>query len=440
MLNGITYELRQSGPVVRLKNTAQDQSRMIFGDLIALDGFVHIMDAALTPTAVSNSIYDHAMQTEDFSLLVENIDFVQLTDIVDRDLPLTWLAPNNAAFRRVTYNTLESGEILKRHFFRGLFFCDVIANQTSMEAANGEVHDVELRGVGPWGPEGQQIYVGGAHIYECDTLARNGIFHAIDRIIGVDFETVTPSVSPAPTSTASPTKVPAAIPTLSPTTAVPPVTVEIQRTLNQTLYGVSNLTSEDIGNWENAANYHANQYLANRTEDLNVEAVLKVVAFYVNRAIDTNDEQRVRRVLQPDVDVSATDDNNNDDDDSVTIEYTHTLLVQEVVQEEGANNLLESVLNIDELILEPFNNAEEKQSFVALLVQSGELTVDRVSDVILLEEPMPPSPMPSHRPTTSDEPTEAPTSAPKTSGAMVWAWDIPASISWVATSTLLALC
>jgi uncharacterized surface protein with fasciclin (FAS1) repeats len=411
MLNGMTYELRQSGPRVRLKNTAQEQSRMMFADFIALDGYVHIMDTVLTPTAVSNSIYDHAMRTEDFSLLVENIDFVQLTDIVDRDLPLTWLAPNNAAFRRVQYNTLESGEMLKRHLFRGLLFCDVIANQTTIKAANDEVLDVELRGVGPWGLEGQQLYVGGAHVYECDTLAGNGVFHAIDRVIGIDFETVEPSVSPAPTSTMSPTL---GAPTLSPTTS--PVT-EIQRTLNQTLYGISNLTAEDIGEWEVVANYQANQYLANRTQ-LDIEAVLKVLAYYVNVGDIANERPRA---LQP----VAGDSN----DEWVTIEYTHTLRVQQVV---GTNNL-DSVLSVNELVLQSFNDADYKSAFLALLVDRGEFLRDvtSISNVILLEEDSPSSPMPSRRPTvTTSAPvaisTEAPTRAPKDSEAcckkFVWTW------------------
>jgi uncharacterized surface protein with fasciclin (FAS1) repeats len=199
MLNGATYQLRKSGENVRIKN-GNEEGRSQFGDLIALDGYLHTLDAAITPTAVSRSIYDQSNDNPEFSLLTENIDFVDLTDLVDRDLPLTMLAPDNRAFRRIEFGTLDGGEIIKRHIFRGLFFCDVLANMTSVSAVNSIVHGIEVRG-----EYNESLWVGGAHVYACDILARNGVLHHIDRVIGEDYETVPPTVSPAPTITASPT-------------------------------------------------------------------------------------------------------------------------------------------------------------------------------------------------------------------------------------------
>lgn len=199
MLNGAMYDLRKSGDQPRLKN-GNEEARSEFGDLIALDGYLHTMDSAITPTAVSRSVYDQSMTNPDFSLLVENIDFVDLTDLVDRDSPLTLLAPDNKAFRRVEFGTLEGGEIIKRHIFRGLFFCDVLANMTSVTAVNDFTHNIELRG-----EESEQLWVGGARVYKCDILARNGVLHYIDRVIAIDYDTVPPTVSPAPTITPVPT-------------------------------------------------------------------------------------------------------------------------------------------------------------------------------------------------------------------------------------------
>ena len=142
---------------------------------------------------------------------MENIDFVQLTDLIDRDLPLTLLAPGNTAWRRITFGTLEGKDIIRRHLFRGLFFCDVIANQTTITTVDplNEVLTVELRGPpgsGPWGFNGgQNLYVGGALVYECDIFARNGVLHYVDRVIGEAYDTVSPTVSPAPTVTPEPT-------------------------------------------------------------------------------------------------------------------------------------------------------------------------------------------------------------------------------------------
>lgn len=194
-----------------------------------------MLDTAITPTAVSRSIYDQSNENPNFSLLVENIDFVQLTDLVDRDSPLTLLAPDNTAFRRVVFGTLDGADIIKRHIFKGLMFCDVIANQTEIETVEQEMIAVELRGKpgsGLWGlnPDGgQNLYVGGAYLYNCDMYARNGILHYIDRVIGLDYDTVSPTISPAPTITPrptvyiEPTMAPVDIPTGFSPIALPPV-------------------------------------------------------------------------------------------------------------------------------------------------------------------------------------------------------------------------
>lgn len=199
MLNGATYELRKSGDKPRIKN-GNEEGRSEFGDLIALDGYLHTLDTAITPTAVSRSVYDQSNSNPEFSLLVENIDFVDLTDLVDRDLPLTMLAPDNNAWRRVEFGTLEGGDIIKRHIFRGLLFCDVLANMTSVSAVNSVVHGIELKG-----ENNEHVWVGGAYIYKCDILARNGVLHHIDRVIAMDYDTVPPTISPAPTITPEPT-------------------------------------------------------------------------------------------------------------------------------------------------------------------------------------------------------------------------------------------
>lgn len=197
MLNGQTYNLRKTGDRPRIQN-GLEEGRSEFGDLIALDGYLHTLDSAITPTAVSNNIYDWVQFTPETKLFKSNIDFVDLTDYIAKDTPLTVLAPDNAAFRRVDYDTISSGPIIKRHIMRGLFFCDVLANQTSIVTVEGEVIGVEVKG--------DEVWIGGAKIYKCDILAHNGVLHLIDRVIGLDFDSPAPTVSAAPTITGEPTK------------------------------------------------------------------------------------------------------------------------------------------------------------------------------------------------------------------------------------------
>jgi uncharacterized surface protein with fasciclin (FAS1) repeats len=182
------------------------------------NSYMHILDTAITPTAVSRSIYDQSNDNPDFTLLVENIDFVDLTDIVDRDLPLTMIAPDNTAWRRIVFGTNEGPEIIKRHIFRGLLFMDVIANTTQLTAVNGVALGVELRG-----EFNESLFVGGAYLYQGDILARNGVLHYADRVIGMPYPTSAPTMSPAPTITASPTAYvpPTPAPIFVPTGSVP---------------------------------------------------------------------------------------------------------------------------------------------------------------------------------------------------------------------------
>ena len=160
------------------------------------------MDSVITPTHVSRSIYDQCRLDPDFSLLIENIDFVRLTDLVDRDLPLTMLVMPNKAFERITFSTTEGGDVIRQHIFRGLLFTDILANMTQVTSVPPQevTHAIERKG-----PEGEYLYVGGAYIYEGDILTRNGVMHRVDRVIGYEYPTVQPSQSPAPTMTPMPT-------------------------------------------------------------------------------------------------------------------------------------------------------------------------------------------------------------------------------------------
>jgi len=139
-----------------------------------------------------------------------------MQDFIDRDPVLTLLAPYDRAWWRVRFGALEGVEIIKRHIFRGLEFCDTIANKTELVAVNGAVHPIELRGENE-----ENIFVADALIFKCDILARNGVLHHIDRVIGLDYPTISPTSSPAPTLTPMPTV--SQLPSLNP--AGPPPTV-----------------------------------------------------------------------------------------------------------------------------------------------------------------------------------------------------------------------
>merc|ERR1711935_692252 len=145
----------------------------------------------------------------------ENIDWLQMQDLVDRDLPLTFLAPYDRAWWRVRFATTEGEEIIRRHLFRGLYFCDVLANMTTVESVQGDVHNITLRG-----RDNEHLYVGEAFLFDCDILARNGDLHHVDRVLGMEYPTDAPTFSQEPTVTPVPTSLP---PTADPAAQIPTV-------------------------------------------------------------------------------------------------------------------------------------------------------------------------------------------------------------------------
>jgi hypothetical protein len=185
-----------------------------------------MMDSAITPTAVSMSIYDQLNEDPEFSNVIENIDFVDLTDLIDRDSPLTFLAPPNNAWRKIIFGTLEGGDIIQRHLFRGLMFLDVLQlNYTGVDAKTLSSVNLDTTVVEMRGEFNEHLWVGGGHIYGGDILARNGVIHYIDRVINEPFkdDTVPPTASPQPTITPEPTMVvpPSPAPIVHPTGSTP---------------------------------------------------------------------------------------------------------------------------------------------------------------------------------------------------------------------------
>jgi hypothetical protein len=156
-------------------------------------------DRVITPTAVSRSVYDQTKENPDYGLVTENIDFVDMQDMIDRDLPITFLAPYDRAWWRVRFSTIDGEAIINRHIFRGLYFCDVIANMTEITSVEGDVHAVTLRG-----DNQENLFIGDAYVFDCDILARNGVLHHIDRVLDMEYPTEAPTTSPAPTGTPVP--------------------------------------------------------------------------------------------------------------------------------------------------------------------------------------------------------------------------------------------
>ncbi|CAB9509133.1 Chitin binding Peritrophin-A domain [Seminavis robusta] len=141
--------------------------------------------------------------------------------------------------------------------------------------------------------------------------------------------------------------------------------------LGMTLFGVSSLNLEDVRNWEQLAALHANSFF-------NLTSHVEVVDYFSEFRV-TNPEDVVpirRRQLQ----------------DTVSLEYIQSLSYRS----DNPN------LDMNYLLVEPFNNPEAKEEFVSLLKKSGGGlgSVGYVSDVFLPDDSsIPPSMQPTVSPT-----------------------------------------
>jgi len=212
-------------------------------DVMASNGIIHAIDSVLVPANMdlpsfanattdldlavtsstttaspvttemaepTDSIYELATSTEDFSTLAAAIDAVGLDEALSGDGLFTVFAPSNSAFAKLPKELLdfllspenadELGMILKYHVVAANVPSTSIQTG-SVETLNGESVNVQVFSTG--------IRVDEANVVEpFDVAATNGVVHTIDSVLipsNVDLPSFTSSPTDPPV-TSSPTK------------------------------------------------------------------------------------------------------------------------------------------------------------------------------------------------------------------------------------------
>jgi len=212
-------------------------------DVMASNGIIHAIDSVLVPANMdlpsfanattdldlavtsstttaspvttemavpTESIYELATSTEDFSTLAAAIDAVGLDEALSGDGSFTVFAPSNSAFAKLPKELLdfllspenadELGMILKYHVVAANVPSTSIQTG-SVETLNGESVNVQVFSTG--------IRVDEANVVEpFDVAATNGVVHTIDSVLipsNVDLPSFTSSPTDPPV-TSSPTK------------------------------------------------------------------------------------------------------------------------------------------------------------------------------------------------------------------------------------------
>ena len=131
------------------------------------------------------SVVDIATSDKNFSTLVRALQAAGLVDTLKGDGPFTIFAPTNAAFENLSESTLKDlmkpenktrlQNILKNHVVQGRRMAKDVAERSSLSTMSGETLRIKAKG--------DQVRIGDATIRQTNLEAKNGVVHAIDRVL-----------------------------------------------------------------------------------------------------------------------------------------------------------------------------------------------------------------------------------------------------------------
>lgn len=204
-------------------NEENDFAQIIDTDILASNGVVHVIDAVMLPPSEfnpgsgdedkdgkedkeydskpSDSIVDIAASNDDFSILVEAVEFAGLASALDGRRQFTVFAPTNDAFAallEVLNTTAEDlfvdenrglvRDILLYHVAPGNRKAEDVVTSDRIRTLNKSFFFVEEEVIQDEEGEDVTIYKVGnengfAQIVATDIMARNGVIHVIDAVM-----------------------------------------------------------------------------------------------------------------------------------------------------------------------------------------------------------------------------------------------------------------
>jgi len=172
-----TISLRSDGLYI-------NDARIEIVEINADNGIVHVINAIIEETEVSNTIYDIVSNSSEHIILKETIDAADLADRLSQNTNITLFAPTDAAFNTLSpgfFMTLindpdgELRDLLTNHIYEGTLLSSGLSDGTSIDMSGGLlVHIFEMNG---------DILLNESTIITRDVQADNGIVHVIDAVL-----------------------------------------------------------------------------------------------------------------------------------------------------------------------------------------------------------------------------------------------------------------
>ena len=185
----ITFDVqRRAGPDVRITDARGRQANVIFTNLFARNGVVHVVDKVILPQ--SKNVVQIAQGISDFSILVDAVVAAGLVDTLSGAGPFTVFAPTNAAFAalldelKVTKEALLANKplltaVLTYHVLPGRVLASDIKEGAQATTVQGETFTLSLMG----GANITDARGRKANIVATNVQASNGVIHVIDKVI-----------------------------------------------------------------------------------------------------------------------------------------------------------------------------------------------------------------------------------------------------------------
>jgi len=138
---------------------------------------------ATASAAPSGNIVETAAAAPQFSTLVSLVERADLVEALSGKRQLTVFAPTDAAFKKVPKKTLDALLENKRLLRRVLLY-HVVAGKVPAKQVTKRKRAKTLTGARvAFEVKGKRVYVNDARVITPDIRARNGIVHAIDRVL-----------------------------------------------------------------------------------------------------------------------------------------------------------------------------------------------------------------------------------------------------------------
>lgn len=158
-----------------------DGAKVVKADIAASNGIIHVIDKVLMPEGVMDIV-----QTADyhgsFTTLLTALEAANLTDTLKGEGPFTVFAPTDAAFAALPEGVLDDllanetalVDVLTYHVVSGKLMADEVVALGSLTTLQGGELKITTNG---------DVLIDSAKIILTDIEARNGVIHAIDKVL-----------------------------------------------------------------------------------------------------------------------------------------------------------------------------------------------------------------------------------------------------------------